>query len=269
MSTQLRTYNATFGLARKFTHTHNAWQESESSALIHALQNFWIPRKRCYFAIDSSDLAFLTGMHYLALSGGYLTDSITETEFQERSRPRTMANILDLPPELRNRIYELVIPSDRGYKLNTRTPALARTCRLLRSDVLPMWRGRNVFTTYRAGDYLLTPGVDPLAPDMKSDFAGIRRFIFTCRVFFSESAEHGILDRAQALGKILLRVSDNTVTAEFHEPLACTRLYGRQGYSAETMREVEHCAEVVSQDMVRLTEALLERTLTLTEFVTW
>lgn len=62
---------------------------------------------------------------------------------------------MDLPPELRNRIYLLIVPQDETYTIfnsdddytvvvNAITrpvpPALVQTCRQLRKEAMPLWR---------------------------------------------------------------------------------------------------------------------------------
>ena len=62
-----------------------------------------------------------------------------------------MVSFLDLAPEIRNRIYELAIPSDRIIAVESRSgewfeqlePGITRTCRQIRSECLAAWYQSN------------------------------------------------------------------------------------------------------------------------------
>ena len=51
-----------------------------------------------------------------------------------------------LPAELRNHIYDMVIPSTHYYVLHGATPPISRASRKLREENLPIWLNRNKFT---------------------------------------------------------------------------------------------------------------------------
>ncbi|KAK3628215.1 hypothetical protein LTR56_018729 [Elasticomyces elasticus] len=60
------------------------------------------------------------------------------------TRDRTFHRFLDLPPELRQRIYNYTFSySDNAYHLQQ--PAIARVCRLLRTESLPVFYKNNRF----------------------------------------------------------------------------------------------------------------------------
>ena len=74
------------------------------------------------------------------------------------ARPSSKLHLLNLPPQLPNRIYLLVIPTeqkiksfpvsncsklDECTKITLRHPALTQTCTLLRTETLPMFCGLN------------------------------------------------------------------------------------------------------------------------------
>ena len=60
-----------------------------------------------------------------------------------------MPRITDLPPELRNKIYDLIIPREEKYPLRPwglkSVPALCRISSSLRAEMLPMRRAWNSF----------------------------------------------------------------------------------------------------------------------------
>lgn len=59
---------------------------------------------------------------------------------------RTFSKIPDLPPEIRKSIYELYISDFEGRRLWTPSqPPLARTCRLMRYEVLPIFYSKCAF----------------------------------------------------------------------------------------------------------------------------
>ena len=71
--------------------------------------------------------------------------------------PFATAEFKDLPPELRNRIYALVVPVNGVFSLNKgqsniprynryiSPPAICQTCRYIRNETLPIWRSSNTF----------------------------------------------------------------------------------------------------------------------------
>lgn len=72
-----------------------------------------------------------------------------------------MANrnlLLDLPAELRNRIFEEVVPLDLQYHNSSSqypghhqaTPAIARVCQQIRAETLSLWRWSNEFSFFGA-----------------------------------------------------------------------------------------------------------------------
>ena len=75
------------------------------------------------------------------------------TRSSEMSGP-SAKTLFDLPAELRNDIYELVIPTNVNIMLNNqygemqpaRLPALCLSSRQLRSETLALWRSTNCFT---------------------------------------------------------------------------------------------------------------------------
>lgn len=67
---------------------------------------------------------------------------------RETTSPTNMARLLDLPPEIRNKIWSLAIPPSRvhvGYKAGVQ-PAISSTNRLIRKETLPMFYARTIFT---------------------------------------------------------------------------------------------------------------------------
>ena len=69
------------------------------------------------------------------------------------SEPRAKT-FFDLPAELRNSIYELIIPTNDNVELNNqygemhanRPPVLCLVNRQMRSEALTLWRSSNCFT---------------------------------------------------------------------------------------------------------------------------
>ena len=66
--------------------------------------------------------------------------NLLKRRFRLLSKSNNMARITDLPAELRNWIYELVLPEGKHYDLRwpRRTPALCRTNQLFRMECLPI-----------------------------------------------------------------------------------------------------------------------------------
>lgn len=63
-----------------------------------------------------------------------------------------MLGFMDLPPEMRNRIYHYAIPSNKvikitkknGDRFNQIEPGIIRTCREIRDECLALWEDENV-----------------------------------------------------------------------------------------------------------------------------
>ena len=65
---------------------------------------------------------------------------------------------LDLPPELRNCIYELVVTEADGINVRNKLPPLSQVCTQMREEVLPIYLDSNTFVIPRARrdiDYLV------------------------------------------------------------------------------------------------------------------
>lgn len=69
---------------------------------------------------------------------------------------RDVFRFLELPAELRNRVYQLVIPKDQNFVIARymiggtqyncpRPPAIAQVNHQTREEALPIWRSRNIF----------------------------------------------------------------------------------------------------------------------------
>ena len=78
-----------------------------------------------------------------------------------------MPNLTDLPAELRNKIYDELIPTGLEYSLHPGDrqwiPEICRVCRLLRQESLPIWRSSNIFTI-RSGTIVSCKPECELAP---------------------------------------------------------------------------------------------------------
>lgn len=67
------------------------------------------------------------------------------SDLEERDDNEVFTRFLDLPPELRNRVYEYYnAPFSKGLVVPTQPP-LARTCRIIRAEVLPVFYATHVF----------------------------------------------------------------------------------------------------------------------------
>ncbi|KAK4900542.1 hypothetical protein LTR27_002258 [Elasticomyces elasticus] len=69
------------------------------------------------------------------------------SEFVFKHQPTVGGLLLTLPAELRNAIYELVLPQDTVIEVdhNTKAPPLLQVCREVRSETVAMWYLGNTF----------------------------------------------------------------------------------------------------------------------------
>ncbi|KAK5715899.1 hypothetical protein LTR15_009724 [Elasticomyces elasticus] len=69
------------------------------------------------------------------------------SEFVFKHPPNVGGLLLTLPAELRNAIYELVLPQDIIIEVdqNMRAPPLLQVCREVRIETVPMWYLGNTF----------------------------------------------------------------------------------------------------------------------------
>ncbi|KAI7468601.1 hypothetical protein KC357_g6717 [Hortaea werneckii] len=79
--------------------------------------------------------------------------------------------IQTLPPELRNRIYELCLPRDKSRSLTREKPALLKTCSLIRGEARPKFWGNQ--TRVNA---MLNPG----SPGFKTTVEALASIVNTC-----------------------------------------------------------------------------------------
>jgi len=96
-------------------------------------------------------------------------DSQPQTDVSTSS-PKQAAekkHILNLPPELRNAIYEFTVIEPHQVPITSRQPGLTRTCRQVRSESLPMYLQRNAFKASARN----WTGIDQLV----KSFAAMRR----------------------------------------------------------------------------------------------
>ncbi|KAK5741907.1 hypothetical protein LTR17_003655 [Elasticomyces elasticus] len=159
----------------------------------------------------------------------------TEEDVDRRRRGGRMADatlpqLLRLPPELRNLIYELVLIKDepisvRDWKLCCVGPALIRTSRLVRSETMPIFYGANKFEGSWVTDFSSMPA--SVAPNSLHRMKQLR---FNGDAYMrerveSEGKKKGVLRfYRQKLGQITVRVGgrtrDSSVLAELlHFPL--------------------------------------------------
>jgi hypothetical protein len=90
-------------------------------------------------------------------------------------------SFLSLPPEIRNEIYSLSVPSNRTFVIgpwrpNTQRmqPPLTRVCKQMRSETLPMFVARNTFRIRastepikRGGSIMISPFISLLLQDLE------------------------------------------------------------------------------------------------------
>ena len=183
-----------------------------------------------------------------------------------------MVSILNIPPELRNRVYEFVVLDEGKHCLNERPPAITQASQVLRSETLPLWRGQTFFTSEMRGHYRHPKlGSDTLAPDIDSCFQHIRRFVFTKTVGYTPMAGLAPLEKAEKTGKCIVAVSNNAILAVTHMPPGCTstRSNGYFRYGPKSIAKTEAYAKETVDDMIRMIEELLGRTFDVTEVVVW
>lgn len=77
-------------------------------------------------------------------------EALEQPQQRRTERVARTPSFLDLPAELRNRIYFLVLPLHRkifpGLRLaSSMVPAIAQACRQVRDESLAIWRGTNIF----------------------------------------------------------------------------------------------------------------------------
>ena len=176
--------------------------------------------------------------------------------------------LLDLPPELRNWIYELVL-SQHGdtYDLNDPLPAITQVSRSLRDETLSMWHGQSILTVDRRGNMRDNLGTNTLGSNISTDFAdSIRNLVFTKRVGFYPSSS-GIwaatrLRPGAKSGKFVVRVEGDQVRAEVHMPPAYSYPNARTiYYGSGDLERIEDCAYDTVNDMIRMTREFLGREL--------
>ncbi|KAI6797774.1 hypothetical protein KC363_g288 [Hortaea werneckii] len=76
-----------------------------------------------------------------------------------------------LPPELRNRIYELCLPEFVSTWLPCEEPALVKTCRWIRSEARPMFWGNQTRVKAR---------LNPVSPGFKITVEALASIVKTC-----------------------------------------------------------------------------------------
>ena len=159
--------------------------------------------------------------------------------------------LLELPPELRNKIYEFAVVSNRALFLreahwhysgcweNAAQPALTRVSCQLRSEVLPIFYGQNILT------YMM-PFIEPEGPYTM----GNRARDFVERVKVSGIARHGLVKKVQlcipsASNKVM---AERTYRAEFckaiEEEDVAGLYWSRKLNFAESLGQLNCCGQL-------------------------
>ncbi|KAK5121497.1 hypothetical protein LTR85_005330 [Meristemomyces frigidus] len=97
---------------------------------------------------------------------------------------------LELPPELRTRIYELVLvsPDERLIMKDEPSPALLRTCRQIRTDASSLYYAQNTFLITNA-ESLCIAWLTSLPPKMRAHIRTLRMHT-NCRLSDKPAADY-------------------------------------------------------------------------------
>ncbi|KAK3723997.1 hypothetical protein LTR37_001481 [Vermiconidia calcicola] len=189
-----------------------------------------------------------------------------------RSKTQKRKDELDyfgmLSPELRNNIYDLLIPEGKDHPLNERillskppqVPAICRTSRWIRSETLPIWRGRHLHSF--GSWYIKELGEslqDYILPHLNSGFRFARR-LRICELWASKAYCNPVMSIKKRTMTIRIDIENDRVELEFD--------YARKSGTwtgAGDQHQVQLMAEAKAHAIVRTMEVLLGRTLRLVQ----
>jgi hypothetical protein len=131
---------------------------------------------------------------------------------------------IELPPELRGRIYEYYVDGFSDVVCSLRPPPLALTSKLLKKEVMPVFYARSVFRLYYwqhyrsdqwfPARYNPTPRTWRFVKHLDDNIAGQ---ICNVRIhlLFSNSELHGVSDRLDASFTVYVRENRDTKKPEY------------------------------------------------------
>ena len=97
-----------------------------------------------------------------------------------------MDRLSDLPAELRNYIYDLLLPQEEHYGLHDRgaIPSICQTSHLIRNESLPLWRSSNVFYVHEYRTATPTQTITQIG----AGFRHVQNIFYTQEVIIDGSA---------------------------------------------------------------------------------